>query len=176
MTAKNRRSASSVRTQLAGPHKYQAEHLSLDPLFKGEIDYLVRMIRMREVRAIEVMLNTLGLTVSAWYPLAVLRELDGMSQRELGNRLNLKDAAIGKAIDAMERSGLVQRTADSNDRRKALVRLTKSGKSLAQKVAAKRQEFLEAIVEGLTTKEVAQFCKFLERSYVNIDKFIDRQS
>lgn len=163
-------------TSISGPHKFQATHSALEPLFKGDIDYLVRTIRIREVRAIEIMLAQLGLAVSAWYPLAVLRAQDGMSQRELGNRLDLKDAAIGKAIDAMERAGVLERRADSQDRRKALVYLTKSGKLLAKKVATRRQKFLDALVNGFSEQEVGQFTGFLERCYVNIDNFIDEQS
>ena len=176
MKSKNKRSTLKHGTDLSGPHKYQVTHPSLEPLFQGEIDYLVRMVRIREVRAVEVMLVPLGLSLSAWYPLAVLRVLDGMSQRELGNRLDLKDAAIGKAIDAMEEAGVVQRKADPNDRRKGLVFLTKAGKSLAEQVAAKRRQFLQAVVKGFSEQEVALFCKFLERSYLNIDKFIDNHS
>ncbi len=81
----------------------------LDPLFSDEVDYLIRMIRMREIYAIELMLEPMGLGLSAWYPLAVLNVEDGMSQRELGLRLNRKDAAIGKAFDALEKVGLVER-------------------------------------------------------------------
>jgi DNA-binding MarR family transcriptional regulator len=176
MKSKNKRSAPRRSTDLTGPHKYQATHASLEPLFKGEIDYLVRMIRIREVRAVEVMLAPLNLMLSAWYPLAVLRVLDGMSQRELGNRLDLKDAAIGKAIDAMEESGVIQRKGDPNDRRKALIFLTKAGKLLAEEVANKRQQFLRAVVEGFSEKEVEQFSKFLQRSYLNVDKFIGSQN
>lgn len=175
MTDKIVQPNANVRTSVSGPHKFQATHSALDPLFKGDTDYLVRTIRIREVRAIEIMLTPLGLAVSAWYPLAVLREQDGMSQRELGNRLDLKDAAIGKAIDAMERAGVLERRADSQDRRKALVHLTKSGKLLAKKVAARRQKFLEALVDGFSEQEVAQFTGFLERCYANIDEFVEKQ-
>src|SRR3546814_10744095 len=91
-----------------------------------------------------------------------------MSQRELGNRLDLKDAAIGKAIDAMEKVGVLERRADSQDRRKALVYLTKSGKLLAKKVATRRQKFLDALVDGFSEQEVGQFTGFLERCYINI--------
>jgi DNA-binding MarR family transcriptional regulator len=173
MNLRNKRAAYNLSTAVAGPHKYQATHPSLDPLFEGDIDYLVRTIRIREVRAIEVMLGPLDLTLSAWYPIAVLRVLDGMSQRELGNRLDLKDAAIGKAIDAMEKSGLVERMADKTDRRKALVCLTESGKVLAKKVAAKRRQFLKALVKGFSDEEVRLFSKFLERCYSNIDNFVE---
>jgi len=163
-------------TSVSGPHRFQATRAALDPLFRGDVDYLVRTIRIREVRAIEMMLSELDLAVSAWYPLAVLRAQDGMSQRELGLRLDLKDAAIGKAIDVMEKAGVLERRADSQDRRKALVYLTKSGKALAKKVAARRQKFLTALVEGFSEQEVEQFTGLLERCYVNIDRFVEEQA
>jgi DNA-binding MarR family transcriptional regulator len=176
MKQKTMRSSPNTGTSVSGPHKFHSTHSALEPLFKGDIDYLVRTIRIREVRAIEIMLSQLGLAVSAWYPLAVLRAQDGMSQRELGHRLDLKDAAIGKAIDAMERVGVLERRADSQDRRKALVYLTKSGKLLAKKVATRRQKFLDALVDGFSEQEVGQFTGFLERCYINIDGFVDEQS
>ena len=155
-----------------GPHDYKAHHSALDPLFEGEIDYLIRMIRMREVYAIELMLRPVGLTLSAWYPLAVLHVEDGMSQRELGKRLNLKDAAIGKAIDALESEKLIVRKKDPNDRRKALVCLTAKGRKIAYKVAKQRHEFQSVFVEGFSQKERSLFGSLLERSYDNLEKFL----
>lgn len=155
------------------PHDYTAyQQPLLDPLFRGEVDYLVRMIRMREIYAIELMLEPVGLTLSAWYPLAVLRVEDGMSQRELGTRLNLKDAAIGKAIDALERAGLVERRKDRDDRRKALVCLTEEGKKVSRKVARMRKEFQSIVVTGFAEDEIEAFRNLLGRAYDNIGKFI----
>lgn len=154
------------------PHDYKADRPLLDPLFRGEIDYLIRMIRMREIYAIELLLEPVGLTLSAWYPLAVLRVGDGMSQRELGNRLNLKDAATGKAIDALERAGLVTREKDAEDRRKALVCLTEEGRKIGKKVARMRKQFQTIVVEGFSEKERENFRDLLERAYENIGNFI----
>jgi DNA-binding MarR family transcriptional regulator len=154
------------------PHDYKAFNPILDPLFKGEIDYLIRMIRMREIYAIELMLEPVGLTLSGWYPLAVLRVEDGMSQRELGIRLNLKDAAIGKAIDALERAGLILRKKDANDRRKALVCLTDEGNKISKKVAKMRKNFQSVVFDNFSDNEIDIFRDLLERSYENIGKFI----
>lgn len=157
------------------PHDYQAQQPSLDPLFQGEIDYLFRMIRMREIYAIELMLEPVGLTLSAWYPLAVLGTEDGMSQRELGVRLNLKDAAIGKAIDVLERANLVVRKKDISDRRKALVCLTPTGKKMANKVAKMRKSLRTVIINGFSEHEQTIFQEFLERAYQNIGSFVMSQ-
>ncbi len=128
---------------------------------------------MREIYAIELLLEQVGLTLSAWYPLAVLRVEDGMSQRELGGRLNLKDAAIGKAIDALERADLITRKNDPNDRRKALVCLTREGKKTADTVAKMREDVQAVIVTGFSKKEKDTFRELLERSYENVGKFIN---
>ena len=176
MTSRTKRSTSSSETVVSGPHRYQSTHPRLEPLFEGQVDYLIRTIRIREVRAIEMMLSPLGLALSAWYPLAVLRLVDGMSQRELGNRLDLKDAAIGKAIDVMERSNLVQRKADKADRRKALVCLTEAGRKLAEQVAEKRREFLGVLVSGFSEDEVRQFNTLLEHCYSNVDAFVEERT
>jgi DNA-binding MarR family transcriptional regulator len=160
------------------PHDFRAPQPLLDPLFGGEIDYLIRMIRMREIYAIELMLEPVGLTLSAWYPLVVLRVEDGMSQRELGSRLNLKDAAIGKAIDALERQGLVVRKKDPHDRRKALVCLTRRGREVAEIVAQKRKEFQAVVASGFSKEEESVFRNMLGRAYENISAFVasrDRQ-
>jgi len=154
------------------PHDYKADKPLLDPLFSSEIDYLVRMIRMREIYAIELMMEPIGLSLSAWYPLAVLRVEDGMSQRELGVRLNLKDAAIGKAIDALERAGLVLRRKDAEDRRKALVCLTEEGKKVGRKVAGLRKQFRSVVVDGFSEEEQDRLRGMLMRLYHNIDNFV----
>lgn len=167
MDARKKADKSSVPSD---PHDPTTLRAQLDPLFQGEIDYLVRMIRMREIYAIELMLEPVGLTLSAWYPLAVLRVEDGMSQRELGIRLNLKDAAIGKAIDALERSGLVVRKKDAADRRKALVCLTSEGKKVSETVAKMRTKFQKVMVDGFSEQEKGAFLDLLERSYQNIGK------
>lgn len=157
------------------PHDYRANKSTLDPLFKDEIGYLIRMIRMREIYAIELMLGPLGLTLSAWYPLAVLRVEDGMSQRDLGIRLNLKDAAIGKAIDALEKAGLVLREKDLQDRRKALVLLTENGKKAGRQVARMQKKFRAALVDNFSQDEQVLLQQMLERMYTNIEDFIAAQ-
>lgn len=173
MSDSGHRSSSNPRTELRGPHTYEDNSPRLEPIFRGDIDYLIRMVRMRQIRAIELVLKPFGPNVSAWLPLVVLQRLHGLSQRDLGNRLDIRDAAIGKAIEAMEKAGVVERFADPADKRKALVRLTETGKLLAEEISAKREEFLAAIVVGFSKDEEAKLHELLERAFANIVDFID---
>jgi DNA-binding MarR family transcriptional regulator len=156
----------------AEPHEIKSLPAPLEPLFAADVDYLFRMIRLGEIRAIEALLKPVGLARSAWWPLAVLRENDGMSQRELAKRLNLKDAAIGKAVDAMEKAGIVCRGSDKTDRRKALVGLTPAGKKLATKVSKMKGRFLDAMVAGFSEQELRDFRTSLGAVYGNLSGFI----
>lgn len=134
------------------------------------LDYLVRTLRRRQVAVIERLLQPLELPLGAWYPLIVLGREDGISQRDLAKRLGLKDAAIGKAIDNLERAGLLLRTSDESDRRKFLVLLTPKGRKLASQVSALREELLGSLHKGFTAQEVDLFKDFLQRAHRNLNE------
>lgn len=168
----NRPNTNAPRSR-AGPDDEAAlESGPLDELDSGlaeGLDYLIRTLRRRQVGVIERLLQPLELPLGAWYPLIVLGREDGISQRELGKRLGLKDAAIGKAIDNLERAGLLLRTSDETDRRKFLVLLTPKGRKLASQVSALRNDVLGLLHKGFTDKEVALFRSFLQRAHQNLN-------
>jgi MarR family transcriptional regulator, organic hydroperoxide resistance regulator len=58
-----------------------------------------------------------GVTPVQYALLRVLRERDGQTGAELGERLQLDSATITGLIDRLERAGLVERRADDQDRR-----------------------------------------------------------
>lgn len=142
----------------------------LDSTLGDSIDYLVRTLRRRQVALIERLLQPLDLPLAAWYPLNVLHRGDGISQRELGKRLGLKDAAIGKAVDNLERAGLLLRTSDETDRRVFLVLLTPKGRKVANQVSALRDDVLGILHKGFTDKEAELFKSFLQRAHHNLSE------
>lgn len=145
----------------------------LEPLLRNDLDYLIRMLRFREVSVIDQFLDSLGLSLGSWYPLIFLHTEDGISQRELGLRLNLKDASIGKAIDVMEQAGLLLRAAAPDDRRKSLVFLTAKGKAMAEEVLQHRSNLLETMLGGFSPIEAEEFRGYLRRTYENLGAFLD---
>jgi DNA-binding MarR family transcriptional regulator len=159
------------RQTVQDPHVYDRP-VELDPLLQDDVDYLIRTLRVRQVQVIERMLADVGLALSAWYPLSLLASEDGLSQRELGLRLGLKDAAIGKATESMEKAGLVVLRADTRDRRKILVFLTPKGRKSAEKVIEQRHQILAEMLAGFSKSEVAAFKSVLMRSYANLGKLL----
>ncbi|MBX5451666.1 MAG: MarR family transcriptional regulator [Thermogemmatispora sp.] len=63
----------------------------------------------------------------------------------LANRLDLDPATVVRAVDSLERRGLVIRRRDQQDRRQVFVEFTDSGKALRQHMAQQMKEQLKAV-------------------------------
>lgn len=84
-------------------------------------------------------------------------------------RLNLKDAVIGKAIDALEKAQLVARRKDIVDRRKTLACLTAEGKKISRKVSKLREQFGSILSNNFSDDELNILKEMLVRVYLNIE-------
>ena len=78
-----------------------------------------------------------------------LPKQDGLSGAEIGARLVLDSATITGGPDRLETLGLIQRTADSGDRRVNRIRLTAAGRD--------RREPLQAVMDGLNAEIASGF-------------------
>lgn len=71
-----------------------------------------------------------GLGMSEFEILDRLAESDGCAARMqgLGEEVHLSQSALSRAVDRLEREGLVERTSCSTDRRGVYVRITEAGR------------------------------------------------
>ena len=77
----------------------------------------------------------LGITYTQYIVLLVLWETDGVSVRELGQRLYLDSGTLTPLLKKMEEAGLVTRTRSTADGRVVLVHLTEKGKAMREQCA-----------------------------------------
>lgn len=87
----------------------------------------------------------------------------GIPQNQLGSKLFVSAANITKLIDGLERKGLVLRIPSKNDRRVNLVKITKEGSTLLDKVWVKYVEALNSILVGFSPEAKEKFSGYLER-------------
>ena len=77
-------------------------------------------------------LAKIGVTVARWRTLAVIRRLGECSMTELA-RLTAGDrTTLTRSVDQLVNSGVIERSIPSNDRRRVVLRLTRSGHELYQ--------------------------------------------
>ena len=59
--------------------------------------------------------------------LSILRREDGIGQKELAERLQIRAASLSELLDKMQKSGWIQRRVNEKDRRKINIFLTEDG-------------------------------------------------
>jgi DNA-binding MarR family transcriptional regulator len=83
--------------------------------------------------------------------------------RDLAAGLGLAESTVTRLVDRLEDQGFVVRRAQPSDRRSVVVRLTGSGRRVADAVAAKRRMFLTTMLEALGPTDRRQFVRLFGR-------------
>ncbi|MES2414729.1 MAG: MarR family transcriptional regulator [Pseudomonadota bacterium] len=89
----------------------------------------------------------------SWYPLRVLWQKDGLSQREIADRLGITEPSVQEMIRAMEKDGLVERHRDELDKRKVRIYLSAHAKKLRKPLLAISNEVNRIALSGLTAAD-----------------------
>lgn len=95
--------------------------------------YLFLEIQRLHYSRSHVLLDEIGVYHGQPHMLFVLSEEDGLSQKELAERLNIKASTITVMLKRMENANLVIRKQDKKDKRISRVYITKEGREISQK-------------------------------------------
>ncbi len=108
-------------------------------------------------------LKSLGVTVDQFKVIMTLREFEGLSQVEIGRKVNLPSYAITRLIDSMETSLLVERRPDEKSRRNFSIHLTRKGKLTAPKLFKAVDLVNKEVLAALSAKESKQLSQLLDK-------------
>jgi len=81
------------------------------------------------------LLEPLELTYPQYLVMLVLWERDGLTVKEIGERLFLDSGTLTPLLKRLEAAGRVRRTRDSEDERQVRITLTEAGRTLKQQAA-----------------------------------------
>ncbi|MFT4665789.1 MAG: DNA-binding MarR family transcriptional regulator [Polaribacter sp.] len=112
----------------------------------------------------------IDITVDQWILLKAIYKKDGSSQYEIASS-TFKDApTVTRILDILSTKGLIERVADSVDRRKFNIRITKKGKEQVKQISPVVQSFRETSWNGLTKKQLGEMTNLLNVVFDNLDK------
>jgi DNA-binding MarR family transcriptional regulator len=100
--------------------------------------------------------------------LACLQEGDGLSQREVADRLRIDPSDLVKVLDDLEGWSMVTRRRDKSDRRRQLLELTAEGRKAAREHDEVVAEAESWFLRPLTKPERKQFRSMLERIFADL--------
>jgi MarR family transcriptional regulator, organic hydroperoxide resistance regulator len=126
------------------------------------ISFLLGKAQQRVTRRAKELLAEHDVTPVQYAALCVLWEKDAQTAAELGARLVIDSATMTGVIDRLERSGLIRREADANDRRIYHLDLTDRGHALRAPLDAAMEQ-LNAEVAELLGKDWPRFHRMLRR-------------
>lgn len=100
--------------------------------------------------------------------LYALYDNDGLSQKELAKKLNLKPATITVMIKRLEKSGFIKRTSDENDQRISRIHLTEKGIHACVELKAIVTDIDNVCLDNFTEKEIASLKELLNKVKNNL--------
>ena len=124
----------------------------------------VRALRSRLDRS----LQAVGLRLGQYQLLKVLWDENGLTPRELSERLHVEMPTVTRTVQRMVRDGFVGREAHPADARSVRICLTSKGAALKDQVALILDGETARALEGFTRSEQAAFEAFMERIAWNV--------
>ncbi|MEG3067920.1 MAG: MarR family transcriptional regulator [Syntrophaceticus schinkii] len=103
-----------------------------------------------------------------------LAKKDGQSQKELTEKLYIKAATMTVMLNRLEKSELIKRCADDDDRRVSRVYLTEKGRKTSREVKKALKTIDEECFGNFTAEERDLLRKFLMQMRDNLLKTIDQ--
>jgi DNA-binding MarR family transcriptional regulator len=122
---------------------------------------LVREYTSAVLRHAAATAKRMSLETSELAALEHLQASGPMTQKHLGERLSMSPGAVTAMIDRLESRSYVQRTPNPEDRRSALVDITKAGIEESLRHLWPYIEDIRALEEGLSEEERALVGRFL---------------
>ena len=102
--------------------------------------------------------------------LGLLAHKDGLSQREIAEKLRIKPPTVNVTVQRLEKAGFLFRKADEKDQRVSRIYLTEKGKQAKENGMKKVEENERILLAGFSDAELCLLRRFLEQITENIDK------
>lgn len=126
-----------------------------------ELEHLLREISVLIKRRGREILNDFPITPPQFNALLALRHLGVPTMSQLCDHLGLASSTVTDLVDRMERTGLVERVRDSEDRRVIRLQVTERGQEVFNAVIGHRRRFLGGVLEGMDEGAVGELIRLL---------------
>jgi DNA-binding MarR family transcriptional regulator len=150
----------SLPARLAAPDQHETQSLG----------YLALYAHRAFVKALERELAPHGILASQWSVLRILWITEGLTQVELAERMRVEKASLTGVLEGMERSGLILRSRNADDRRKIDIRLTARGRRLKPELLPYAAMINRHATRGMSESEIVMLRKLLAKATENLER------
>lgn len=100
----------------------------------------------------------------------LLAHKDGLSQREIAEKLHIKPPTVNVTVQRLEKAGFLYREADEKDQRISRIYLTEKGKQAKESGMKKVQDNEKILLDGFSEEDLCLLRRFLDQITENIEK------
>lgn len=136
---------------------------------KETLHYLLIADHLMFQKALLAEIKDTGLTSGRPKVLDYLRNHDGAVQKEIASVCNIDPATLTSVLLGMENKNLIVRKMSEGNRRSLYVYLTKTGKELAERVAAEFSKIEANAFSGFTDQEKETLIALLRKVSKNMN-------
>jgi len=134
---------------------------------------LIFLASKSQERLVEVtMKKHLGLTPAQWKVILALNITDGLTQKELAEKIFIDGSTLVPVIDKMEKNGMVERKPDSKDRRVNRIFLTKQSEATVDSIISIILRLRKTIYNGIPEGKIDLLRNILNEIIKNSDTAI----
>jgi DNA-binding MarR family transcriptional regulator len=137
-----------------------------DPM--QSMGYLCRINFRMFARELERRIARHGVSSGQWRSLRVLWDEDGITQRELSERVGATEATTVSMIRRLVRDGFVERRPDPDDARKVRIVLTPRARRLRARLLPYVEEVNEIALQGISQADRETARRVLTQMYGNL--------
>lgn len=101
---------------------------------------------------------------------------EGLSQRELSERLTVRPSTMAVTLRRMEKNGLVYRIPDQKDQRVSRVYLSEKGQTLFERMREMLEDLGQECMAGFTGEEIRELKQLMNRIRENLAQLCDEDS
>jgi len=113
--------------------------------------------------ALDRRLRPLGYSRSRWMVLLHVSREDGITHRDLAERLGIEAPTLVRLIDRMEAEGLLKRRASETDRRVKHLHLSPDGRKEVERIWTSAADLRKEILSGLSKSEINTTLNVLQK-------------
>lgn len=132
--------------------------------------YLASQLAKAFARSLHQRAITLGFSPGQFPVLVELWQEDGLTQKQILDRLDVEQATLANTLSRMERDGLVGRTPHPTDRRAQIVSLTERGRALESEAIGAAADAENALFDGFRSFEKQLMLEYMRMAVENARK------
>ncbi len=118
---------------------------------------------------LEKRLNHYNITRSQWIALYYIKNNNMITQKQLADKMSLKEPSVVRLLDKMELYGWVNRISSNDDKRMKFLVLTDSGKEIETAMLDVAEKFKSDVLNGISLEDLDVFKATLNKMLINIE-------